>query len=203
MNSSTRNTARTAWAALRMVLVMTLATGVLYPLAVTGLAQGLWPHQANGSPVRAEGRQVGSELVGQRWNLPGTDRPDPRWFQPRPSHGDHDPEATGSSQLGPSDPTLTRRVERTRRAVAAFNQVPASTVPPDAVTGSSSGIDPHISPAYARLQVDRVARHQHLPRERVARLVADHTEGRTAGFLGQPHVNVLRLNLAVRAATSG
>ncbi|MEV0962345.1 MULTISPECIES: potassium-transporting ATPase subunit C [unclassified Streptomyces] len=189
-----------------MLLVMTVVTGVLYPLAVTGAAQGLFGGRADGSMVVSDGREVGSELIGQNWNLPRGDpedgneaaRPDPRWFQPRPSHSGHDPLTTGSSQLGADDPTLVRAVADAKRRVAAFNGVPESAVPGDAVTGSASAIDPHISPEYARIQVERVARANGLSPQRVGELVEGHTGGRTAGFLGAPHVNVLLLNLAVR-----
>ncbi|MEU7566456.1 potassium-transporting ATPase subunit KdpC [Streptomyces fradiae] len=206
MNYSVANTGRLAWAALRMLLVLTVVTGVLYPLAVTGIAQGLFPHQANGSIVVVEGKEVGSELIGQTWDLPRRNpddadeaaRPDPKWFQPRPSNSGYDPLSTSSSQLGASDPTLTRLVGDARKAVAAFNGVPESEIPKDAVTGSASAIDPHISPEYAGIQIKRVAEANGLSEQQVAKLVEDHTEGRTAGFLGEPHVNVLRLNLALK-----
>ncbi|WP_432124151.1 potassium-transporting ATPase subunit KdpC [Streptomyces sp. C10-9-1] len=198
MNNSVANTGRLAWAALRMLLVLTVVTGILYPLAVTGIAQGLFHDKANASIVKADGKEVGSALIGQTWNIEGTDNPDPKWFQPRPSHSGYDPLSTGSGQLGASDPTLTRLVGDTRKAVAAFNGVPESEVPKDAVTGSASAIDPHISPEYAEIQIKRVAKANSLAEQQVAKLVEDHTEGRTAGFLGQPHVNVLQLNLALR-----
>ncbi|AWI31739.1 potassium-transporting ATPase subunit C [Streptomyces sp. ICN441] len=206
MNNSVSNAGRLLWAAFRMLLVMTVVTGVLYPLAVTGAAQGLFGGRANGSLVVSDGREVGSELIGQNWNLPKADpgdeneaaRPDPAWFQPRPSHSGYDPLATGSGQLGADDPTLVRTVGEAKRRVAAFNGVPESAVPEDAVTGSASAVDPHISPAYARIQVERVARANGLSPHRVGALVESHTEDRTAGFLGEPHVNVLLLNLAVR-----
>ncbi|MFG3407123.1 potassium-transporting ATPase subunit KdpC [Streptomyces sp. NPDC048142] len=205
MNNSVVNTGRLVGAALRMLLVLTAVTGIAYPLAVTGIAQGLFHDQANGSIVRAGGKDVGSALIGQTWNIDGTEKPDPAWFQPRPSNSGYDPLATGSGQLGASDATLTRTVADTKKAVAAFNGVPESDVPKDAVTGSGSAIDPHISPAYARLQVKRVAEANGLTVRQVTALVERHTEGRTAGFLGQPHVNVLRLNLALKdlAAATG
>ncbi|MCK8434279.1 potassium-transporting ATPase subunit C [Streptomyces sp. D2-8] len=212
MNNSVANTGRLAWAALRMLLVLTVVTGILYPLAVTGIAQGLFHDKANGSIVKVEGKEVGSELIGQTWDLPkkaasdattGDDesevaRPDPKWFQPRPSNSGYDPLSTGSSQLGASDPTLTELVGDTKKAVAAFNGVPESEVPKDAVTGSASAIDPHISPEYAEIQIKRVAKANGLSEQQVTKLVDDHTEGRTAGFLGEPHVNVLELNLALK-----
>lgn len=188
------------WAAARALLVLTLVTGVLYPLAVTGVAQVAFHDKANGSIVKAGGEEVGSSLIGQSWNRPGTEKPDPRYFQGRPSNSGYDPRATGSSQLGASDPTLVKSVRAARSAVAEFNGVGVSAVPKDAVTGSASAIDPHISPAYADLQVARVARENGLPAGEVRRLVADSTAGRMAGFLGQPHVNVLELNVAVGSA---
>ncbi len=212
MNNSVANTGRLAWAALRMLLVLTVVTGILYPLAVTGIAQGLFHDKANGSIVKVEGKEVGSELIGQTWDLPkkaASDsttaddenevaRPDPKWFQPRPSNSGYDPLSTGSSQLGASDPTLTKLVGDTKKAVAVFNGVPESEVPKDAVTGSASAIDPHISPEYAEIQIKRVARANSLSEHQVTKLVEDHTDGRTAGFLGEPHVNVLKLNVALK-----
>ncbi|MFJ7067634.1 potassium-transporting ATPase subunit KdpC [Streptomyces sp. NPDC101115] len=202
MNNSVANTGRLVWAALRMLLVLTVVTGIVYPLAVTGIAQGLFNDKANGSIVEADGREVGSELIGQTWNIKGTDEPDPKWFQPRPSNSGYDPLATGSSQLGASDAKLTKMVGDARKAVAAFNGVPESEAPKDAVTGSASAIDPHISPEYAEIQVKRVAKANGLPEQQVAELVEEHTEGRTAGFLGEPHVNVLKLNLALKDLTA-
>ncbi|WP_137992580.1 potassium-transporting ATPase subunit KdpC [Streptomyces vilmorinianum] len=199
MNNSVANTGRLVWAALRMLLVLTVVTGIVYPLAVTGIAQGLFNDKANGSIVKADGKEIGSELIGQTWNIKGTDKPDPKWFQPRPSNSGYDPLATGSSQLGASDAKLTKTVADTKKAVAAFNGVPESEVPKDAVTGSASAIDPHISPEYARIQVERVAEANGLTERQVAELVEQHTEGRTAGFLGEPHVDVLELNLALKA----
>ncbi|MFJ8073697.1 potassium-transporting ATPase subunit KdpC [Streptomyces sp. NPDC096176] len=206
MKNSVANTGRLAWAALRMLLVLTVVTGILYPLAVTGIAQGLFHDKANGSIVKVEGKEVGSELIGQTWDLPKKNpddenevaRPDPKWFQPRPSNSGYDPLSTGSSQLGASDPTLTKSVGDTKKAVATFNGVPESEVPKDAVTGSASAIDPHISPEYAEIQIKRVAKANGLSEQQVTKLVEDHTESRTAGFLGEPHVNVLKLNLALK-----
>ncbi|HET6358030.1 potassium-transporting ATPase subunit KdpC [Streptomyces sp.] len=203
MNHSATNTVRLLWAGLRMLLVLTVVTGVLYPLAVTGITQALFNGKANGSEIKSEGKVVGSQLIGQTWNLKGTDKPDPKWFQPRPSNSDYDPLATGSSQLGASDPKLYKMVDAAQKQVAAFNSVPGdevlpSEVPKDAVTGSASAIDPHISPEYADIQVKRVARSNNLDVAQVQKLVDDHTEGRTAGFLGEPHVNVLELNIALK-----
>ncbi|MFF7716020.1 potassium-transporting ATPase subunit KdpC [Streptomyces sp. NPDC007988] len=211
MNNSVSNTGRLVWAGLRMLLVLTVVTGIVYPLVVTGVAQAVFPDKANGSIVTVDGKEIGSELIGQNWNLPKKNpddenevaQPDPKWFQPRPSNSGYDPLATGSSQLGASDPTLTKTVADTKKAVAVFNGVPESEVPKDAVTGSSSAIDPHISPEYAQIQVKRVAKANGLDDAQVEKLVEDHTEGRTAGFLGEPHVNVLMLNLALKELTKG
>ncbi|UNS99429.1 potassium-transporting ATPase subunit KdpC [Streptomyces tubbatahanensis] len=195
---SPRRTGRLAWAACRALLVLTVVCGVLYPLAVTGIAQAAFPDQADGTPVRADGREVGSALVGQRWS--GRE-----WFHGRPSHSGYAPRATGSGQLGASDPRLVRTVRENRQAVADYNGVSVAAVPPDAVTGSGSAIDPDISPEYARIQTSRVARAHHLTKGAVRNLVDEHTQGRDLGFLGEPRVNVLELNVAVRevAAATG
>jgi K+-transporting ATPase ATPase C chain len=198
MNTSVVNSGRLMWAALRMLLVLTVVTGILYPLAVTGIAQAFFHDKAGGSVVQADGKEVGSKLIGQMWNEPGTDKPDPAWFQGRPSHSDYDPLATGSSQLGAGDPRLVKAVTVAKRQVAEFNGVPESEVPADAVTGSASAIDPDISPQYADIQVKRVAAANGLTGTQVQNLVDDHTQGRTAGFLGEPRVNVLELNIALK-----
>ncbi|MFF0203201.1 potassium-transporting ATPase subunit KdpC [Streptomyces sp. NPDC005017] len=197
-NSSFVNMGRVTWAALRMLLVLTVVTGIVYPLVVTGIGQAAFHDKANGSIVKADGKEIGSKLIGQSWNLPGTDEPDPKFFQGRPSNSGYDPLATGSSQLGASDPTLVKNVKAVKKQVAAFNGVPESKVPADAVTGSASAIDPHISPEYADIQVGRVAEANGLSVAEVRELVDNHTDGRTLGFMGEPHVNVLELNLALR-----
>ncbi|MEI5525679.1 potassium-transporting ATPase subunit KdpC [Streptomyces brasiliscabiei] len=198
MNTSVVNTARILWAALRMLLVLTVVTGVLYPLVVTGIGQAAFRDKANGSMVEVDGKEVGSTLIGQSWNTKGTDKPDPKWFQGRPSHSGYDPLATGSSQLGADDPTLVKNVKAAKKQVAEFNGVPESEVPADAVTGSASAIDPDISPQYALIQVRRVAEANGLTATQVERLVKDHTQSRTLGFLDQPRVNVLELNIALK-----
>jgi K+-transporting ATPase ATPase C chain len=191
-------------AALRALLVLTVLLGLGYPLAVTAVAQLAAPGRANGSLVRDGGTVVGSALLGQAFAGPdGT--PLPQWFQPRPSAAGataqnpagYDPTASGASNLGPTNPDLIALVKQRRAAVAAFEGVPADRVPPDAVTASGSGLDPDISPEYAALQVDRVARARGLDPAVVARLVREHTRGRTLGFLGEPRVDVLGLNLAL------
>ncbi|MYS25291.1 K+-transporting ATPase ATPase C chain [Streptomyces sp. DvalAA-14] len=198
-------TVRTLLAALRMLLVLTVITGVAYPLVVTGIAQAAFSHKANGSEVERGGRVVGSSLLGQNFDLPKKNpdnadeapRPDPRFFQPRPSAGGYDPLASGASNLGPNNPDLISSIRQRQAAIAAFDGVSPDEVPPDAVTTSGSGLDPDISPAYAHEQVDRVARARGLSPATVRRLVADNTHGRVLGFLGQKHVNVLKLNLAL------
>ncbi|MEV7780161.1 K(+)-transporting ATPase subunit C [Kitasatospora sp. NPDC088351] len=193
---------------LRVLLVFTVLCGLAYPLLVVGISQAALSHRANGSLVRERGRVVGSGLLGQNFTLPGKDpagpdgqaRPDPRWFQPRPSAAGaagYDPTASGASNLGPNDAGLTRTVQERRAATAVFDGVDAALVPPDAVTAGGSGLDPDISPAYAQEQVDRVARARGLDRGTVRRLVEAHVRGRTLGFLGEPRVNVLALNLAL------
>ncbi|MFK0102686.1 potassium-transporting ATPase subunit KdpC [Streptomyces sp. NPDC091040] len=210
MNASVRNPVRRLWAALRALLVLTLVCGVLYPLAVTGAAQLLMPGRAGGSEVSESGKVVGSALIGQRYELPGG-APDLRWFQPRPSAGlgtnslntRYSLLVSGASNLAGDNPELIHRVTDARAAVVRDNSVPGhpvdpAAVPPDAVTSSGSGLDPDISPAYAELQVRRVAARNHLDTGQVAALVERHTEGRELGFIGEPRVNVLRLNIALR-----
>lgn len=198
MNNSVANTGRLAWAALRMLLVLTVVTGVIYPLVVTGIGQLAFHDKANGSIVKVDGEEVGSKPIGQSWNIKGTDKPDPKWFQGRPSHSGYDPLATGSSQLSAGNPELVKRVRAAKKQVAEFNGVPESAVPKDAVTGSASAIDPDISPAYADLQIKRVAEANGLTVTQVEKLVEDHTDGRALGFMGEPHVNVLELNIALK-----
>jgi len=185
---------------LRLLLVFTVLCGLAYPLLITGIAELALPGQANGSLVRLHGRVVGSSLIGQAFNLPTrVALPDPRWFQSRPSAAGsgYDPTASGASNLGPNDAALTRTIKLRRAAVALFDGVAPASVPPDAVTASASGLDPDISPAYAYEQVNRVARVRRLSPVLVRRLVVAHTQGRSLGFLGQPRVDVVTLNLAL------
>jgi K+-transporting ATPase ATPase C chain len=183
-------------AALRAMLLLTVILGIAYPLVVTAAAQVFFGSQAGGSLVRHDGTVVGSELIGQNFTTAGG-APLPQWFQPRPSAGGYDPAASGASNLGPESPELIKVIEARRAAVAKFNGVPSSAVPADAVTASGSGLDPDISPAYARLQADRVARARGLPVERVRELVTSQLRGRELGILGSARVNVLELNLAL------
>lgn len=197
MNSTIRNTSRLLWAALRALLVLTAVTGGLYPLLITGIAQAAFHNKANGSMVKAGGKEIGSSLLGQTWNLENG-RPDPKWFQPRPSAGDYDPTVTGASNLAATSPELKKEIDKRKGRIAAFDAVPESEVPADAVTASASGLDPDISPEYAKIQVQRVARANGLTTAQVGKLVREHTSGRELGFLGNRTVNVLELNIALR-----
>ncbi len=195
---------RTVWIAARLTLVLTVVLGVLYPLLITGVGQFALEPQADGSLVRGgSGTVVGSRLIGQSFtSADGT--PLPQYFQPRPSAAGsgYDAAASGGSNLGPESAELVTAIRQRRRAIAEFNHVPPSSVPPDAVTASGSGLDPDISPAYAAIQVERVARARDLSPDTVRRLVAEHTHGRDLGYLGNPRVNVLTLNLALDRLTS-
>lgn len=174
-------------------LVLTLVTGAAYPLAVTGIAQAVFPHQANGSLIVKNGQAVGSGLIGQSFS-------DPRYFWGRPSATGPMPYnalASGGSNLGPTNPALLEAVKGRVQALRDADPGNAAPVPVDLVTASASGLDPHISPAAAEYQVNRVARLRHLPAATVQALVAQHTEGRQFGLLGEPRVNVLTLNLAL------
>ncbi|MFG1811376.1 potassium-transporting ATPase subunit KdpC [Streptomyces sp. NPDC049040] len=191
-------------AALRMLLVFTVITGIAYPLAVTGIAQAAFSRQANGSLVHRDGAVVGSGLLGQNFDLvrkgKATGTPDPRYFQPRFSAGGYDPLASGASNLGPNNPDLIASVKQRRAAIAAFDGVRPDDVPADAVTASGSGLDPDISTAYAAEQIGRVARARGLSTAAVRALVSADTHGRVLGFLGERHVNVVRLNRSLDEA---
>ncbi|WP_427919051.1 potassium-transporting ATPase subunit C [Streptomyces sp. cg40] len=216
MNNSVTNTARLLWAGLRALLVLTLVTGVIYPLVVTGIAQGIFPGKANGSEIKADGKVVGSSLIGQSYNLPlkkGQTTPDPdlKWFQGRPQNGlgtnsvntQYSLILSGATNLAADSKVLVQQVKDAKAAVIKDNSVPgytvkASEVPADAVTSSGSGLDPDISPAYADIQVHRIAEKNGLSVSQVQKLVNDHTDGRTLGFIGEPTVNVLELNIALK-----
>ncbi|RIQ34037.1 K(+)-transporting ATPase subunit C [Jiangella rhizosphaerae] len=184
--------ARQTWAGLRVLIAFTVVLGVAYPLAVTGISQVAFGDQADGSLVEHDGEVVGSSLIGQTFE-------GEEWFHSRPSAaGDgYDPLASSGSNLGPESEELLALVEERRTAVAAEEGVDPADVPPDALTASASGLDPHISPEYARLQVERVADARGLDPSDVGRLVEDHTQGRILGVLGGERVNVLELNLAL------
>nr|WP_281379900.1 potassium-transporting ATPase subunit KdpC [Nocardioides ginsengisegetis] len=181
------------WAALKMMVVMTLLLGLAYPLAMTGFAQVVFPGRADGSLVRQGDVVVGSELIGQSFDGK------PQYFQSRPSAaGDgYDPLASSASNLGPESPHLLQAIADRRAAAATLDGTAPADVAPDALQASGSGLDPHISPAYARQQVARVATARGMTTAQVSALVDQYTEGRTLGFLGEPRVNVLMLNLAL------
>lgn len=215
MNTSLTNAARLFAAGLRALLVLTVVTGIVYPLAVTGVAQGLFPGKANGSEIKADGKVVGSSLIGQSYNLPlkdgqETPEPDLKWFQGRPANGlgtntvntQYELILSGATNRSADNPELLRWVKDAKAAVVKDNSVPGhpvdpSDVPADAVTSSGSGLDPDISPEYAGLQVRRVAERNGLPVARIRTLVDEHTTPRTLGFIGEPRVNVLELNVAL------
>lgn len=199
MHSSSRPTWRTVAVAVRAMVVFTLLLGVGYTAVITLVGQVALPAQTNGSLVRgADGAVVGSSLLGQSFADADGDAL-PQYFQPRPSAaGDgYDGGASSGSNLGPENEDLVAAIRDRTAAIAERDGVPAADVPADAVTASGSGLDPHISPAYASIQVDRVAEARGLPVSEVRRLVADHTLGPDLGFLGESTVNVLELNLAL------
>lgn len=216
MNNSVTNTARLLWAGLRALLVLTVVTGVIYPLAVTGVAQALLNDKANGSEIKADGKVVGSSLIGQSYTLTlkkgeETPAPDLKWFQGRPRNGlgsntvntQYKLILSGATNRSADNKELIAWVTAAKAAVVKDNSVAGypvkpSEVPADAVTSSGSGLDPDISPAYADLQVRRIAERNGLSVARVRKLVDDHTDGRTLGFIGEPRVNVLELNIALR-----
>ncbi|MET7350909.1 potassium-transporting ATPase subunit C [Streptomyces mirabilis] len=217
MNNSVTNTARLLWAGLRALLVLTVVTGVIYPLAITGVAQGLFPGKANGSEIKSDGKVVGSSLIGQSYNLPlkkGQETPDAdlKWFQGRPANGlgansvntQYKLILSGATNRSGDNKDLIDWVTAAKKAVIKDNSVNGYTVKPsdvpaDAVTSSGSGLDPDISPKYADIQVHRIAEKNGLSVARVQKLVDEHTDGRTLGFMGEPRVNVLELNIALKA----
>ncbi len=176
--------------AVMMTIVTTVLLGIIYPLIVTGIAQVVFPHKANGQLISRNGKLVGSTIIGQPFS-------GPTYFHSRPSAAGtgYDAASSGGTNLGPTNQTLIARVDTDAKALQAEN--PGVPVPVDLVTTSASGLDPHISIAGAEFQVPRVARARGISQQRVQELVAAHTEGRQFGFLGEPRVNVLELNLAL------
>ena len=179
--------------ALALFVTLSVITGLLYPLAVTGVAQTAFPHQANGSLITQDGKAVGSELIGQSFTEPGHFWGRPSATAPMP----YNASASGGSNLGPTNPALTDAVKARTEALRAAAPGNTRPVPVDLVTASASGLDPHISPAAAAYQTERVARARGLPVAQVQALVQQHTDTPWLGLLGEPRVNVLALNLAL------
>ena len=201
--SSPRTATRRYGVAFRAMLVFTAVLGLAYPLTITLIGQLALPAQANGSLVTAETETAGTEtagstLIGQSFtDEEGT--PLPEWFQPRPSAaGDgYDAAASSGSNWGPENPDLIQAITERTKAIETSDSARAEQIPADALTASASGLDPHISPAYARLQVSRVAQERGLPEAFVRALVESNIQGRDLGYLGDPTVNVLELNIAL------
>ena len=199
------NIVRRHIAGLRLLLVFTVLTGIIYPVVMTGLAQLFFHNQANGSLVSYHGRVVGSSLLCQEF-VDAKGNPLPQYFQPRPSDAilagakdDYgcDPRYSTASNLGPNNPVLIKNIKTEQQEISKFDHVKISQIPPDAVTTSGSGLDPDISPQNAGIQVDRVAAARHVSPAKIMALVRRYTQGRTLGFLGEPRVDVLNLNLAL------
>jgi len=181
---------------LRINIFLTIVFGLVYPLSITGLCQVLFPHQANGSLITAGGKVIGSEIIGQNFTRP-------EYFHPRPSAaGDkgYDPTASGGSNYGPTNQKLIDRVRASVDQFRAENPDYHGPIPADLVTASASGLDPDLSPDSALAQTVRVAKARGISPDTAARLVAQLTDAPTLGFLGEPHVNVLKLNLALDQA---
>ncbi len=192
-------------AALRGLLLFTVICGIAYPLLIFGIGQGVFHNQANGSLVSSNGKVVGSSLLCQEF-VDAKGNPLPQYFQPRPSAASDptsktdygcDPLFSGASNLGPNNSVLVQDIKARQQQIAQFDHVPVSSIPADAVTASGSGLDPDISPQYADLQVNRVAQARHLSPAAVRALVTKYTQGRNLGFLGEPRVDVLNLNIAL------
>jgi K+-transporting ATPase ATPase C chain len=192
-------------AALRGLLLFTVICGIIYPVVMLGVAQVAFHHQANGSLVSFNGHVVGSSLLCQEFTG-AKGNPLPQYFQPRPSAAVNsasktdygcDPGFSAASNLGPDNPALVTLIKARQKQIAAFDHVKISQIPPDAVTASASGLDPYISPQNAAIQLNRVATARHASPAAIMALVSQYTQGRTLGFLGEPRVNVLNLNIAL------
>jgi K+-transporting ATPase ATPase C chain len=184
--------------AIIVLALLTLITGVIYPVLVTGIAQALFPRQANGSLIVKDGKAIGSDLIGQPFD-------DPKYFWGRLSATEpfsYNAASSSGSNLGPTNPALLDEVQTRIKALQAADPTNTQSIPVDLVTSSASGLDPHISPAAAEYQVERVARARGLDEAVVRQLVAQHTQDRDLGVLGEPRVNVLELNLALDTTAS-
>jgi K+-transporting ATPase ATPase C chain len=179
--------------ALRMTVLMTVLTGLVYPGVVTAICQVLFPRQANGSLIERNGHPIGSDLIGQNFSQPG-------YFQPRPSAAGsdgYDATASGGSNLGPTNQKLVDRVKASAEKFRKENPDYTGSIPADLVTASGSGLDPHLSPGSAEAQIARVAKARGTSEDQIRQLVTQFTENRDLGFLGELRVNVLRVNLAL------
>ena len=179
--------------ALSLFLVLTLITGIVYPLAVTGIAKLVFPTAANGSLIVKDGRPLGSALIGQHFTAPGYFWGRPSATTPYPNHA----AASGGSNQGPLNPALVAAVKGRIAVLRAADPGNVTPIPLDLVTASASGLDPHLSPAAAQYQVERIARTRQLPPQAIQALIVQNTEGRQWGVFGEPRVNILRLNLAL------
>jgi potassium-transporting ATPase KdpC subunit len=190
--------------ALRALLLFTVLCGLIYPVVIFGIGQAAFHQQTNGSPVSFHGKVVGSALLCQEF-VTAKGSPLAQYFQPRPSNATSgaatdygcDPGFSAASNLGPDNPVLVKLIQQRQQQIAAFDHVKISAIPPDAVTASASGLDPYISPQNAAIQVNRVAQARHIAPSAVTALVSQYTQGRVLGFLGEPRVNVLKLNIAL------
>ncbi|MBC7761955.1 potassium-transporting ATPase subunit KdpC [Glaciihabitans sp. GrIS 2.15] len=196
--SSPRTAVRQYWVAIRAMLIFTVVLGVGYTAVITGIGQLALPYQANGSVITVGDATVGSALIGQGF----TDKKGkalPQWFQSRPSAAGsgYDASASSGSNYGPENSDLITAVKERKAAIAQLDGVTSSSIPADALTASSSGLDPHISPEYALLQVERIARVRTLSVASVTKLVEDQIQAPDLGYLGQSRVNVLELNVAL------
>ena len=192
-------------AAFRMLLAFTVLCGIIYPVVMWGVAQAAFKNQADGSLVTYNGKVVGSSLLCQEF-VDAKGNPLPQYFQPRPSDAivsgaknDYgcDPLYSSASNLGPNNPVLVKNIQTEQQQIAKFDHVKISQIPADAVTTSGSGLDPDISPQNADIQVDRIAAARHVSPAAIMALVKQYTQGRTLGFLGEPRVDVLNLNIAL------
>lgn len=179
--------------AILITIVLTVLTGIAYPLAMTGVGQVLFHKQANGSLIARDGKVIGSEIIGQNFTRP-------EYFHPRPSQNMYDATNSGGSNLGPANPALADRLKKDAAAFRKENPDFTGPIPADAITASGSGLDPDISPANAAAQSSRVAKARAASLDAVQNLIAANTQGRDLGFLGEPRVNVLKLNMALDSA---